>query len=98
LCTGDEEDNYYFDATSGTLQINVTIPPSLVGKSSMWVYRASSLGVGSEIPACSQSTISTQTLSKTCALSTAERYVVRLYASPNVADNVNPYTLKVTYP
>jgi len=93
LCYEDKEDNYYFNAGSpGQATIYLRLPPSLVNHTAIWLYAQSDL----ETTICGKGPVETEEYTLRCALSQAGRYIVRLYA--DTSDDVNEYTLRVTYP
>jgi len=95
LCSGDPEDNFYFDAsTSGTVTLHLQLPPSLVNHSSIWLYAQSNLSA----PFCGTGPVRTGEYTVSCPISQAGRYIVRLYPESGFFDDANPYTLRVTYP
>jgi hypothetical protein len=94
LCTADYEDNFAFQTTTNIpVRVDLTLPPTLVGRTLIWLYRQSD---GYMQPICGIGGVNTAASTLTCPISGAGHYVVRLYTD-NAADNINPYTLKVTY-
>jgi hypothetical protein len=92
LCTGDAEDNYYFDVgTTNPVQLRLQLPGSLVGNTSIWLYVASDL----QNPICG-GWVNTSEYTTTCSIPQVGRYIIRLYTD-DTADDVNPYTLQATF-
>jgi hypothetical protein len=92
LCTGDAEDNYYFDAgTTNPVQLRLQLPGSLVGNTAIWLYALSNL----QNPRCG-GWVNTSEYTTTCSIPEPGRYIIRLYTD-GVADDVNPYTLQATF-
>ena len=83
--------------TAGSLQIRLQQPGALVNHTGLWVYSADDLA--RPLPNCGTGPIRDRDYRCTCSLPRAERYVVRFYsANPDVYyDDLNPYTLQVTY-
>jgi len=94
LCTGDEEDNYYLDATGeGELSVQLTVPSTLVGHTAIWAYGPSDL----ETPICGEAPVQGSETTLSCGADTPGRYVLRLYTD-GVTDDTSPYTLQATFP
>ena len=91
-----DTDDFYFDAPSaGTAQLTLTLPPALVGHTAIWVYSQSDLF--SHL--CGTGPVNGSSYSASCPLATAGRYYINLYAAGNqFYDDVNPYSVRVTYP
>ena len=95
LCQGDPQDNYYLDATmAGSLQIRLQQPTTLVNHPALWVYPADDLAHA--LPNCGGGPLREADYRCTCSLPRAGRYVVSYY-SDGPSDDLNPYTLQVTY-
>jgi hypothetical protein len=98
LCRGDPQDNYYFDTTTANaIQIRLQQPGALVDQTSLWVYSTDDLA--RPLPNCGTGPIRVGDYRCTCALPRAGRYVVRFYSKDpdTYYDDVNPYTLQVTF-
>jgi hypothetical protein len=94
LCTGDPEDNYYFDTvTENPVQIHLQLPSSLVNHTLIWLYSQTNLTQ----TICGAGPVTTENYSVSCSISQSGRYIVRLYTTPGVSDNIYAYTLTVTY-
>jgi hypothetical protein len=92
LCTGDAEDNYYFNVgTTSPVQLRLQLPGSLVGNTSIWLYAPSDL----ENPICG-GWVNTSEYTTTCSIPEPGRYIIRIYTE-NAADDVNPYSLQATF-
>jgi len=92
LCTGDAEDNYFFDVgTPNPVQLRLQLPGSLVGNTSIWLYAPSDL----QNPRCG-GWVNRSEYTTTCSIPQLGRYIIRLYTD-GVADDVDPYTLRATF-
>jgi Beta-propeller repeat len=95
FCRGDKEDNYYLDTTtSKNVSIALSIPPSLTNRLIVWLYAAKNLAL--PIPGCGGGLGNSGVYATVCHISEPGRYIVRLYTDGPV-DDINPYTLQVTY-
>ena len=95
LCRGDPQDNYYFDAaTANPLQIRLQQPGALVNHTALWVYPADDLT--HPLPNCGGGPLREGDYRCTCTLPRAGRYVVSFYSN-GPSDDLNPYTLQVTF-
>jgi len=93
LCTGDAEDNYYFDAgTTNPVQIRLQLPSSLVNHTAIWLYAKSSL----DQPICGTGPVTTADYNTQCPISQAGQYIIRL-CTDGASDNMNTYTLQATF-
>ncbi len=93
LCSGDAEDNYYFDISStDEVMIRLQLPASLMNEPMLWVY-----GPGNANP--SDPDFGGEVLNRDWPLIfrplQAGRYIIRIYAS--TWDNAGSYALQVTY-
>jgi len=94
LCTGDAEDNYYFDVgTTNPVQLRLQLPDSLRTLTAIWLYTQDHLD--QPISGCG-GWVNTSEYTTTCSIPQLGRYIIRIYAE-NAADNVNPYTLRATF-
>jgi len=94
LCRGDEEDNYYFDATTTNLiRIRLQLPGALVGHTVVALYSVTDLSQA----VCSQAPVSVADYTLLCPPSRVGRYIIRLYTD-GVWDDENTYTLTATFP
>jgi hypothetical protein len=92
LCTGDPEDNYYFDTTTANpVQLTLTLPPNLVSQAAIWLYAQSNTG----ITLCGTGPVTKAVYSVSCPIAGAGRYIVRLYT--NRPDNAHTYGLQLTF-
>jgi len=98
LCADDAEDNYYLDVPAKTsLQIALSIPPTLSQHLAIGIYAQSSLAFPLPTQGCFKDTITGTQFAGACQLPGAGRYIVRLYTSDGVFDNLNEYVLQVSY-
>jgi hypothetical protein len=94
LCTGDAEDNYYFDVgTTNAVQLHLQLPGSLLTLTSIWLYAPGKLD--QPISGCG-GWVNMSEYTTTCSIPEPGRYIIRLYTD-GVADDVNPYTLQATF-
>ena len=94
LCTGDTEDNYYFEAGStGQAQLRLQLPSSLIGHTAIWLYEQSDLSQ----PICGKAPVVQTDYAFSCSLPALARYVLRLYTD-GTSDNAHSYTIWVTHP
>jgi hypothetical protein len=92
LCNGDSEDNYYFEtSTLDPVKIALTLPPTLIGKTSILVYSPDNLAK----PFCYIAEVPTAPFTMTCTIQSTGRYIVRLYTLEGDFDNTNPYLLNI---
>ena len=92
LCQNDE-DNYYFDVTrADPVHITLTLPASLQGHASLWLYSVQNLD--NPLPACGWGPATESSYS--CAIPRVGRYIARLYTD-DVFDNVQTYTLRASF-
>jgi len=94
LCTGDAEDNYYFNVgTTNQMQLHLQLPDSLLTFTSIWLYAPGKLD--QPISGCG-GWVNTSEYTTTCSIPQVGRYIIRLYTD-GVADDVNPYMLQATF-
>jgi len=97
LCREDKEDNYYVEVPrAGTVEVVLSLPPSLVGVTAIWGYRGDSLGV----TMCGTGPVSEAAFRMRCGGVPRGRFVVRVYTADaeRYYDEERPYGLRVTLP
>jgi len=93
LCARDAEDNYYFEVeTTNLVQVRLQLPGSLVNHTAIWLYAQSDLSQ----PICGTGPVMAADYAMQCSIFQTGWYIIRLYAD-DAADDVNPYTLQVTF-
>jgi hypothetical protein len=95
ICQGDEDNYYFTTATGEQIQIDIHLPPALVGKSFLYIYDRNDLRQNADICKTKTGALGGSDPRILCSIPHAGAYVVRMYA--DAFDNTNSYTLKVTY-
>jgi hypothetical protein len=95
LCQGDEDNYYFVTATAEQIQIDIHLPPELVGQTFLYIYDRKDLRQNADICKSTTGQLSGSDPTVLCSIPHAGSYVVRLYA--NTFDNTNTYTIRVFY-
>jgi hypothetical protein len=96
ICTGDEEDNYFFTTTTNNpVRITLALPGTLAGNTVLLLYDAQT-DMRQYLQNCGGLPISGASYAGTCKIPRPGRYVIRIY-NERQKDNLNFYTLRVTY-